>query len=225
MPPGMHAAAHPPLQRLQRADPAARPRRARRCREQQLFDYGINFIRTQLATVQGAQRAAARTAASSGRSWSTSTRSALYAHGLSPRDVSDAINAQNLDPARRHAPRSATREYPVRAQQQPGRRRARSTTCPIKTVERHDGLHARRRPGARRLRACRRTSCARDGRRGALLTILKNGNASTLDIVEQVQGAAAAHPGDAAAGARRSSCCSTSRCSCARRSTAWCTRA
>src|SRR6185369_5672539 len=63
--------------------------------EQQLYDYGLNFIRTQLATVQGAQLPLP---------WGGKTRQimvdldqeALYAHGLSPIDVSNALSTQNV---------------------------------------------------------------------------------------------------------------------------------
>src|SRR6202142_1944437 len=66
-----------------------------RLSEQQLFDYGNNFIRTQLATVQGA---------SSPFPYGGKQRlisvdidsSALQARGLSPVDIVAAVNAQNL---------------------------------------------------------------------------------------------------------------------------------
>ncbi len=51
---GHDAAAHHHVQRLERADPAARRCPGKGLSEQQLFDFGVNFIRTQLATVQGA---------------------------------------------------------------------------------------------------------------------------------------------------------------------------
>ena len=63
--------------------------------EQQLFDYGSNFVRTQLATVQGAQIPAPY----GGRSRVINVDinpQELYANGLSPYDVSSAIGAENL---------------------------------------------------------------------------------------------------------------------------------
>ena len=66
-----------------------------RLSEQQLFDYGNNFIRTQLATVQGAsipfpyggkQRVIAVDL----------DPAALQANGLSPVDIVNAVNLQNL---------------------------------------------------------------------------------------------------------------------------------
>ena len=53
-PAGDDAAADHPLLGLERPDPAAGAQSAT-LSEQQLSDYGLNFIRTQLATVQGAQ--------------------------------------------------------------------------------------------------------------------------------------------------------------------------
>src|SRR6266851_4971097 len=63
--------------------------------EQQLYDYGLNFIRTQLATVQGAQVPLP---------WGGKARSvmvdldqdALYAKGLSAFDISTALGNQNV---------------------------------------------------------------------------------------------------------------------------------
>ncbi len=86
--------------------------------EQQLFDYGMNFMRTQLATVQGALGPPALTAASSGRSWSTSTRSALRQRALARRTSSTAINAQNLILPTGTA-KIGAREYSVRLNSSP----------------------------------------------------------------------------------------------------------
>ena len=94
MPPGATSAVHAHLQRVQRAHPAARALR-QGLSEQQLFDYGVNFIRTQLVTVPGCA-IPIRTAASSARSWSISTPRRCRPKGLSPADVIKAIANQNL---------------------------------------------------------------------------------------------------------------------------------
>ena len=63
--------------------------------EQQLFDLGLNFIRTQLATVQGASVPLP----SGGKQREIMVDldpNALYAKNLSPTDVSNALNLQNL---------------------------------------------------------------------------------------------------------------------------------
>ena len=63
--------------------------------EQQLYDYGNNFIRTQLATVQGA--AVPLPFGGKVRQIMVDIDSrALQARGLSPSDVVNAVNAQNL---------------------------------------------------------------------------------------------------------------------------------
>src|SRR5277367_6187641 len=63
--------------------------------EQQIFDYGNNFIRTQLATVQGA----ALPFPYGGKQRLVSVdidSQALQSKGLSPNDIVNAVNAQNL---------------------------------------------------------------------------------------------------------------------------------
>src|SRR5258705_550034 len=63
--------------------------------EQELYDYGNNFIRTQLATVQGA--AVPLPFGGKVRQIMVDIDSrALQARGLSPVDVVNAVNAQNL---------------------------------------------------------------------------------------------------------------------------------
>ena len=66
-----------------------------RLSEQQLFDYGNNFIRTQLATVQGASMPFPY----GGKQRLISVDvdfPALQARGLAPVDIVNAVNAQNL---------------------------------------------------------------------------------------------------------------------------------
>ena len=77
------------------------------------------------------------------------------------------------------------REYLVRVNSSP-LIVAELNELPIKSGQRRNRLHEGRRTGARRLRGCRPTSCAeRQPRR--LLTILKNGQASTLSIIGRVK--------------------------------------
>ena len=59
-----------------------------------------------------------------------------------------------------------------------------------------------------------------DGKRGVLLTILKSGNASTLDVVRADQGRMLPRIQPTLPPELKISCCSISRCSCERRSTA-----
>ena len=69
--------------------------------EQTLFDLGQNFLRTQLATVQGA----ATPYPYGGKIRQVQVdldMPRLQAHGLSPSDVVNAINAQNMITPVRH---------------------------------------------------------------------------------------------------------------------------
>jgi multidrug efflux pump subunit AcrB len=78
--------------------------------EQQLYDYGLNFLRTQLATVQGAQVPLPYGGKVRQIMVDINPRS-LYAQGLSPTDIANAVNAQNLvlPAARRSWGRANTR--------------------------------------------------------------------------------------------------------------------
>ncbi|HXX23772.1 MAG TPA: efflux RND transporter permease subunit [Terriglobia bacterium] len=151
--------------------------------EQQLFDYGTNFIRTQLATVQGA---------SVPLPYGGKYREimvdldpdSLYANHLSASDVSNAVNLQSLIlPA--GTAKVGDREYLVMLNSSPTVVNALND-LPIKTqngatVYIKDVGHVR--DGF----AVQTNIVREDGRRGALLTVIKNGNASTLDIVSKVR--------------------------------------
>src|SRR5438270_2888054 len=151
--------------------------------EQDLYDLGLNFIRTRLATVQGA---------SIPLPWGGKSRqimvdldpSALYAKHLSGIDVSNALNAQNLIlPA--GTARIGDLEYLVK-----------TNSSPL-TVAALNDLPVRASNGAivymkdvaqvRNGFAVQTNVVREDGKRSALLTVLKNGKASTLDIVNAVK--------------------------------------
>ena len=71
----------------------------------------------------------------------------------------------------------------------------------------------------------RQTNIVRtNGARGVLLTVTRNGKASTLAIVNAVKDALPRIMADGHAGAEARRCSAISRCSCARRSAAWCAR-
>jgi len=63
--------------------------------EQELYDYGNNFIRTQLATCR-VRPCRCRSAAKVRQIMVDIDSRALQARGLSPLDVVNAVNAQNL---------------------------------------------------------------------------------------------------------------------------------
>src|SRR6266513_2150106 len=85
--------------------------------EQDLYDLGLNFIRTQLATVQGAQLPLPY----GGKSRQVMVdldQQKLFGKGLSPADVSSALNAQNVIlPA--GTEKIGDREYNVRLNSSP----------------------------------------------------------------------------------------------------------
>jgi multidrug efflux pump subunit AcrB len=151
--------------------------------EQQLFDYGTNFIRTQLATVQGA---------SIPLPYGGKYREimvdldpdALYANHLSATDVSNAVNLQSLIlPA--GTAKVGDREYLVMLNSSPTVVTALND-LPVKT-ENGATVYIKDVGHVRDGFAVQTNIVREDGRRGALLTVIKNGNASTLDIVSKVR--------------------------------------
>ncbi len=151
--------------------------------EQEIYDYGYNFIRTQMATVQGA---------SIPLPYGGKPRQimvdldpkAMFANSLSATDVASAINAQNLLlPA--GSARIGDREYNVRLNSSPEFVQALND-LPVKqvrgtTVYVRDVAHVRDGYGVQQ------NIVRQDGRRSTLMTVLKNGSASTLDIVAKVK--------------------------------------
>ena len=154
-------------------------------REQEIFDLGNNFIRTPLGTVQGAsvsypfggkQRAV----------MVDLNLDELYAKRLSPIDISNALSLQNLIlPA--GTAKMADTEYQVRVNSSPVLLNELNN-LPIKTVngapiyikdvaQVHDGFNVQN------------NIVRTNGSRGVLLTITRNGQASTLAIVDAVKAA------------------------------------
>ena len=64
--------------------------------EQQLFDYGVNFIRTRLITISGCARFRIPYGGKQRQVQVDLDTNALQSKGLSPLDVVNAISAQNL---------------------------------------------------------------------------------------------------------------------------------
>jgi multidrug efflux pump subunit AcrB len=152
--------------------------------EQQLFDYAANFIRTQLATVQGA--AIPWPYGGKQRQVMIDIQPALLqSKGLSPVDLVNAVNNQNLI-----LPTGTSKigqyEYDVGLNASPETVQELND-LPVKaagnsTIYVHDVAHVRDgfSPQTNIVR--------RNGQRSALLSILKVGDTSTLDIVKQVRG-------------------------------------
>lgn len=151
--------------------------------EAQIFDLGTNFIRTQLATVQGASLPLPY-GGKSRQIMIDLDQKALYGKGLSAADVSAALSEQNLIlPA--GTAKFGDREYLVRINSSP-RRVEELNDLPIRTV---NGATVYIRDVAQvRDGYSVQTNIVRiNGGRAALLTVLKNGGASTLDIVDSVR--------------------------------------
>jgi multidrug efflux pump subunit AcrB len=151
--------------------------------EQQLFDQGNNFIRTQLATVQGA----ALPFPYGGKQRLIAVDLdpvALQANGLSAVDIVNAVSAQNL-----LLPTGTTKIGPLEL--------AVEMNGAPQTVEELNNLPVRSLGGAtlymRDVAHIRdgfspQTNIVRvNGRRGVLMSVYKTGNASTLDIVSRVK--------------------------------------
>jgi multidrug efflux pump subunit AcrB len=150
--------------------------------EQQIFDLGANTIRTQLATIEGAQ---------SPYPYGGKQRQimvdldlhALQAKGLSPTDVVNAISAQNLI-----APSGTMKidrfEYAVETNSAP-LLIGDLNDLPIKTVNGaviyiRDVAHVRDGSPPQ-------TNIVRvDGKRAILMSVMKTGSSSTLEIIKEV---------------------------------------
>ena len=151
--------------------------------EQQLFDLGQNFLRTYLATVPGA----ATPYPYGGKIRQVQVDldlPKLQAYGLSPVDIVNAVNAQNIIlPA--GTIKMGPIEYDVEMNGTP-ETIAELNDLPVKTV--HGATLYMRDVAHIRDGFAPQTNIVRqDGNRGALMSIYKNGNASTLQIVAGVK--------------------------------------
>ena len=154
-----------------------------RLSEQQLYDYGLYNLRQQLAPVQGVTFPAP-----DGGKYRQIMVDIdplkLQARGLTPTDVVNAVNAQNLTLPSGLAKIGDT-QYTVRTNAMPVSI-ADLNNIPIKYVngqtiflkdvgQVHDGW------------AVQQNLVHQDGRRSVLLSVLKNGNASTVAVVNGVR--------------------------------------
>jgi len=154
-----------------------------RLSEQQLFDYANNFIRTQLATVQGASMPFPY----GGKQRLVSVdidSSALQARGLSPVDIVNAVNAQNLILPTGTA-KMGSLEYNVELNGSP-RVVAELNDLPVKTVN-GSTVYLRDVAHVRDGFAPQTNVVLANGQRGVLASVYKTGNASTLSIVDHVK--------------------------------------
>ena len=151
--------------------------------EQELFDLGQNFLRNFLATVPGA----ATPYPYGGKIRQIQVDldlPKLQAYGLSPDDIVAAVNAQNII-----LPSGTIKlgplEYSVEMNGTPGTI-AELNDLPVKTTN-GSTLYMRDVAHIRDGFAPQTNIVRQDGNRGALMSIYKNGNASTLQIVAGVK--------------------------------------
>jgi multidrug efflux pump subunit AcrB len=151
--------------------------------EQALFDLGQNFIRTQLATIQGA--AVPLPYGGKFRQVMVDLNpDALYAKQLSATDVSNAVGLQNLIyPA--GTAKIGDKDYQIKLNSSP-RALADLNDIPVRVV---NGATVYLKDVAQVRDGYSVQSCVvrTNGTRGALLTVLRNGRASTLDVVNNVK--------------------------------------
>src|ERR1700731_1153647 len=154
-----------------------------RLNEQQLYDYGYYNLRQQLAPVPGVTFPAP-----DGGKYRQIMVDIdplkLQARGLTPADVVNAVSAQNLTLPSGLA-KIGDRQYTVRTNAMPASiedlnnipiKYANGPTVFLKDVGQvHDGW------------AVQQNIVRNDGRRSVLLSVLKNGNASTLAVVNGVR--------------------------------------
>src|ERR1700722_5776810 len=152
--------------------------------EQELYDYGNNFIRTQLATVQGA--AVPLPFGGKVRQIMVDLDSrALQARGLSPIDVVNAVNAQNLILPGGTAKIGAL-EYNVNMNGSTPTVAALND-LPVSTSSSGQVIYVRDVAHVRDGYAPQTNIVRTNGNRSALLQIEKSGNASTLAIIANVK--------------------------------------
>ncbi len=151
--------------------------------EAAIFDYGNAFIRTQLATIQGAT-----VPNPYGGKFRTILADldpeAMYAKQVSASDVSNAMALQNLILPAGNA-KFGDRDYQIKLNSSP-RTIAELNEMPLKIV---NGVPVYMKDVAQiRDGGAVQTSIVRvDGQRGALMVVMRNGRASTLAVVDAIK--------------------------------------
>ena len=153
--------------------------------EKELFDYGINYVRSEMATIPGAQIP-----------WPYGGKQRqimvdidpqkLHGLGLSPRDVQAAISAQNVTLPTGTA-KMGPNEYPIGLASTPETLDELSS-IPVKTVDGRT-VYLRDVANVRDGSSPQTNMVHVEGKRSVLMVILKNGDASTLDVADAVKAA------------------------------------
>ena len=151
--------------------------------EQDIFDLGLNFIRTQLATVQGA----AVPLPYGGKFRQIMVDlipDQLYAKGISATDVSNAVSAQSIIlPA--GTAKIGKIDYQIKVNSSP-RVLDELNDMPIRVVN-GATVYIKDVAQVRDGYAVQTSIVRTNGTRGTLMAVLRNGRASTLDIVNAVK--------------------------------------
>ncbi len=153
--------------------------------EQAIFDYGLNFLRTQLATVQGA----AVPLPYGGKFRQVMVDldpDQLYAKGISATDVSNAVSAQSLILPAGDA-KIGDIDYQIKVNSSP-RALDELNDLPIRVVN-GATVYIKDVAQVRDGYAVQTSIVRTNGTRGTLMTVLRNGRASTLAIVNAVKAA------------------------------------
>ncbi|MDF5726863.1 MAG: efflux RND transporter permease subunit [Rhizonema sp. PD38] len=151
--------------------------------EQALSDYATNFVRTRLATVQGAS-IPLPFGGKARQIMVDIDPQAMLAKGVSAQDVTNAVSAQNLILPAGDA-KIGSRDYGVRINNSPDIVVALND-LPVKQV---NGTVIKIRDVAqvRDGYAVQTNMVRQNGHRSSLLSILKSGSASTLDVIKRIK--------------------------------------
>ena len=151
--------------------------------EQQLFDYGTNFIRADIATVPGTQIP-----------WPYGGKQRqimididpqrLFAWGLSPRDVNNALGLQNVVLPTGTA-KIGLEEYPIVINSSP-ELLDQIGAIPVKVVK-GTTVFIRDVANVRDGYSPQQSLVHVEGKKSVLMSVLKNGNASTLDVAAGIR--------------------------------------
>ncbi|HEY4295103.1 MAG TPA: efflux RND transporter permease subunit [Paraburkholderia sp.] len=152
--------------------------------EQDLNDTALNFLRPQLVTIPGAAVPYPYGGKSRLISVDLDTR-ALLAKGLTPTDVVNAFNAQNLILPTGTA-KIGPREYTVNMNGSPPTLEGLND-IPVRTLN-GATTYLREVAHVRDGYSPQTNIVRQNGHRGVLMAVLKNGNASTLSIVDSLKG-------------------------------------
>ncbi len=151
--------------------------------EQELYDAGQNVIRNQLAVIQGAT-VPPPFGGKQRQIMVDIDPAALYARGLSATDVTTALNLQNLIlPA--GTAKMGDREYWVKLNSSPATVQG-VNDLPIKAVN-GNLVYIKDVAQVRDGFSVQGNIVRSDGHRSALMSIMKNGQASTLDVVTDIR--------------------------------------